>query len=102
MQNITLGELSGWLAFAVALFGSFGFFMKPVKKRIDQIEDHEKRLKESEADRNDLHELMRINLTSIKALLKHGIDDGNNKEGMRQASKEIDDYLIRNTRKGER
>ena len=99
MENITLGELSGWVAFAVAIFGGFGFFVKPIKKTLDQIEDHEKRLKESEKDREDIHELMRINLVSIKALLKHGIDDGNNKDGMRQASKEIDDYLISHTKK---
>lgn len=100
MENVTLGQLSGWLAFVVAIFGGFGFFIKPVKKRIDQLDDHEERLKKSEADREDLHELMRINLVSIKALLKHGLDEGNNKEGMISASKEIDDYLIKSTKKG--
>lgn len=95
MENVTLGQLSGWLAFAVAIFGGFGFFIKPVKKVLDQIEDHEDRLKKSEKDREEIHELMRINLVSIKELLKHGIDDGNNKDGMKKASKEIDDYLIK-------
>ena len=95
MENITLGQLSGWIAFIVAIFGGFGYIVKPVKKRIDQIDDHEKRLKESEKDREEIHELMRINLVSIKELLKHGIEDGNNKDGMKKAEKEIDDYLIK-------
>ena len=95
MSNITIGEISVGLAFLVALFGSASFFVKPVKKKIDQIDDQERRLKELEEDREDVHELMRINLVSIKELLKYGIDDGNNKDGMKKASKEIDDYLIK-------
>ena len=99
MENVTLGQLSGWIAFVVAMFGGFSFFYKPVKKVVDQIEDHEKRLKESEEDRKDLRELMTINLISVKALLKHGIDDGNNKEGMISASKDIDEILIKHANK---
>lgn len=94
MEQITIGQLSGWIAFLVAIFGGLGYFIKPIKKRLDQIDDHEERIKEAEEDREDMHELMRINLVSIKALLKHGIDDGNNKDGMKEASKEIDRYLI--------
>ena len=95
MENITLGQLSGWIAFSVAIFGGLGYIIKPVKKRIDQLDDHEKRLLKSEKDREEIHELMRINLVSIKELLKHGIDDGNNIDGMKKAEKEIDDYLIK-------
>lgn len=100
MQDVTLGQLGGWIAFAVSIFGGFSFFYKPVRKIIDQIEDHEEKLHSSAEDRKDLRELMTITLVSVKALLKDGIEDGKNKDEMIKAYKGIDECLIKHANKG--
>lgn len=93
MENITIGQISLFIAFIVALFKGIEYLIQPFTKREKRLETLEKKMTESEQDRKDLHDFMRVNFIAIKELLKHEIEGGNNKDGMKMASDEIDKYL---------
>ena len=93
MENITLEQVGLLVAFIVALSKGIEYIISPFTKQSKRLDELESEVKESKEDRQDLHEFMRINFIAIKELLKHNIEDGNNIDGMKMASNEIDKYL---------
>lgn len=95
MENVTLGQIAIVVAFVVALIKGLDYLFSPIKKTVDRLEVLEEKSEKRDAEFKDMHEFMYASLIAIKALLKHGIDDGNNKDGMLKASETIDTYLNR-------
>ena len=71
-----------------------------LKNDYQKLIDHDTRLtrlelvtKESEDDRKDLHESVRVTMVALQALLKSSIDKDNNVSGIQTAEREIERYL---------
>ena len=93
MENITLEQIGILVAFVVALSKGIEYLISPFTKQTKRLDKLENEVKESKEDSKELHEFMRINFIAIKELLKHNIENGNNIDGMKMASNEIDKYL---------
>lgn len=93
MDNITIGQLTMWLATATALFGGIAYFVKPITslvKRVEKIEEHQESEKEKFAKYDtDLKQV----LLSVNVLLSHSIDN-NHTAQLKQRKEELDKYLI--------
>lgn len=105
MEQITLGQLSGWITFVIVLVGGLGtmvgWFMKPIKnehdkdkkieERVKSVEEHldndNKRLNMLESDTKQI-------LLSVNTLLSHSIDNNHTNE-LKQRKSELDEYLIK-------
>lgn len=93
MENITIGQIGIVIAFFVALIKGVEYLIQPFTKQAKKLDELQEQMTESIQDRKDLHDFMRVNFIAIKELLKHEIEGGNNKAGMKMASDEIDKYL---------
>lgn len=105
MEQITLGQLSGWISFIVILAGGIGtmigWLLKPIKAekdkdkaiedRVKNVEEHldndNKRLNTLESDTKQI-------LLSVNTLLSHSIDNNHTSE-LKQRKNELDEYLIK-------
>lgn len=71
-----------------------------LKNDYQKLIDHDTRItrlelttKESEDDRRDLHESVRVTMVALQALLKSSLDRDNNVSGIKNAENEIERYL---------
>ena len=71
-----------------------------LKNDYQKLIDHDTRLtrlelvtKESEDDRRDLHESVRVTMVALQALLKSSIDKDGNETGIKKAESEIERYM---------
>ena len=75
-----------------------------IKGKLEQdykvLNDHEKALNDlarrviqQEDDSNDIHNALRVILVAEQAVTKSLLEDGNNKEGLRKAQEELNNYL---------
>lgn len=71
-----------------------------LKNDYQKLIDHDTRItrlelttKESEDDRRDLHESVRVTMVALQALLKSSLDKDNNVSGIKNAETEIEKYL---------
>lgn len=71
-----------------------------LKNDYQKLIDHDTRItrlelttKESEDDRRDLHESVRVTMVALQALLKSSLDKDNNISGIKNAETEIEKYL---------
>lgn len=71
-----------------------------LKNDYQKLIDHDTRLtrlelvtKESEDDRRDLHESVRVTMVALQALLKSSIDKDANINGIQKAESEIERYM---------
>lgn len=71
-----------------------------LKADYQKLIDHDTRLtrlelvtKESEDDRQDLHESVRVTMVALQAMLKSMVDKDNNINGIQTAEREIEKYL---------
>lgn len=71
-----------------------------LKNDYQKLIDHDTRLtrlelvtKESEDDRKDLHESVRVTMVALQALLKSSIDKDANINGIQKAESEIERYM---------
>lgn len=71
-----------------------------LKNDYQKLIDHDTRItrlelttKESEDDRRDLHESVRVTMVALQALLKSSIDKDNNVSGIQKAESEIERYM---------
>lgn len=66
------------------------FYLENDNKRIKSLE---LKLEDSKKDREEIHEVNRLTLTAVQALLKSNLEGGNNREGMKSASDDIQKFL---------
>lgn len=66
------------------------FYLENDNKRIKGLEV---KLEDSKKDREEIHEVNRLTLTAVQALLKSNLEGGNNREGMKSASDDIQKFL---------
>ena len=71
-----------------------------LKNDYQKLIDHDTRItrlelttKESEDDRKDLHESVRVTMVALQAMLKSMVDKDNNISGIHKAESEIEKYL---------
>ena len=71
-----------------------------LKNDYQRLQDHEDRLKrlenlqkDSEEDRKELHESFRVTMVALQALLKSRLENDNNISGIKNAEKEIENYM---------
>lgn len=75
-----------------------------IKGKLEQdykvLNDHEKALNDlarrviqQEDDSNDIHNALRVILVAEQAVTKSLLENGNNKEGLRKAQEELNNYL---------
>lgn len=64
-----------------------------VKIHETRINTLEERMDKSEEDRKDMHDVNRLTLTAVQALLKNNLEGDNNINGMQKASDAIQEYL---------
>lgn len=75
-----------------------------IKQKLDRdytmLADHDKsindlarRVVQQETDSVELHEVLRIIVVAEQAVTKSLLEDGNNKEGLRHAQNELNEYL---------
>lgn len=71
-----------------------------LKNDYQRLQDHDSRLKrledlqrDSEEDRKELHESFRVTMVALQALLKSRLENDNNISGIKNAEKEIENYM---------
>lgn len=71
-----------------------------LKNDYQKLQDHDNRLKrledlqrDSEADREELHESFRVTMVALQALLKSRLEHDNNIDGIQSAEREIENYM---------
>lgn len=71
-----------------------------LKNDYQKLIDHDTRItrlelttKESEDDRRDLHESVRVTMVALQALLKSRLESDNNLDGIQNAEREIEHYM---------
>ena len=71
-----------------------------LKNDYQRLQDHDTRLKrledlqkDSEEDRKELHESFRVTMVALQALLKSRLENDNNISGIKNAEKEIENYM---------
>ena len=58
-----------------------------------RIETMEEKMKEDEVDREDIHKALHVMVVGLQAINKSILNDGNNKVGLQNAEKQLEDYL---------
>ena len=88
-------------AFAVlmAITKGIGWAINPIRQSREDFSALKKKVDDHDKEMRDIHEFMFVSLSSTKALLKHGID-GNDVDSMKQAYKDIDNYLTKKVKEG--
>ena len=99
IEGVTLGEIVTAFAVLMAITKGLDWLLNPLRKNREDMASLKKRVDDHDKEMKDIHEFMFVSLSSIKALLKHGID-GNDVDSMRSAYKEIDNYLTRKVKEG--
>lgn len=71
-----------------------------LKRDYTKLSDHDTRIarlegnnEESNRDRKDLHESIRVNMVALQALLKSRLENDNNTAGIQKAEEEIEKYM---------
>lgn len=71
-----------------------------LKNDYQRLQDHDSRLlrledlqRDSEEDRKDLHESIRVTMVALQALLKSRLEGDNNVSGIHNAEREIEKYM---------
>ena len=119
LEGLTIGDIIAAGAVLMALWKfitwAFDIFVKPkekvnkdiadikrditeIKEKLNadykQLSEHEQALQElSRRDSKDIHNALRVILIAEQAVTKSLLENGNNKEGLRQAQKELNNYL---------
>ena len=90
-QTFTLSTLVAILAAVMTIGGFFAWINKP----LEQIKDHERRIKaqEDEAEKRDARE--KFTIAALNALVNHMID-GNNTDELRRVRDEYQREIIKN------
>lgn len=88
-QTFTLGGLVAILAAVMSIAGFFAWLNKP----LEQIKDHERRIKaqEDEAEKREARE--KFTISALNALVNHMID-GNNTDELRRVRDEYQREII--------
>jgi hypothetical protein len=88
-QTFTLGGLVAILAAVMSIAGFFAWINKP----LEQIKDHERRIKaqEDEAEKREARE--KFTISALNALVNHMID-GNNTDELRRVRDEYQREII--------
>ena len=87
-----------------ARFESMEKSLVEIKDKLDRdfqmLDNHEKRIetmeekmKEDEVDREDIHKALHVMVVGLQAINKSLLNDGNNKVGLQNAEKQLEDYL---------
>ena len=99
IEGVTLGEIVTAFAVLMAITKGLDWLLNPLRKNREDMASLKKRVDDHDKEMKDIHEFMFVSLSSIKALLKHGID-GNDVDSMRSAYKDIDNYLTKKIKEG--
>ena len=99
IEGVTLGQIVTAFAVLMALFKGIDWAINPIRKSREDFSALKKKVDDHDKEMKDIHEFMFVSLSSTKALLKHGID-GNDVDSMKQAYKDIDNYLTKKVKEG--
>lgn len=99
IEGVTLGEIVTAFAVLMAITKGIDWAINPLRKNRDDMAALKKKVDDHDKEMRDIHEFMFVSLSSIKALLKHGID-GNDVDSMKSAYKDIDNYLTKKVKEG--
>ena len=94
IEGVTLSEIVTAFAVLMAITKGLDWLLNPLRKNREDMASLKKRVDDHDKEMKDIHEFMFVSLSSIKALLKHGID-GNDVDSMKSAYKDIDNYLTK-------
>ena len=93
MQDITLGNLASWGAFAVTFIGVITFFVNPLKKFMKRVEAIETNREKDNERLETISKDQKMILSCINAMLLH-MESGNNTGDLKAQKKKLDDYMI--------
>lgn len=88
-QTFTLGGLVAILAAVMSIAGFFAWINKP----LEQIKDHERRIKAQEDDAEKREAREKFTISALNALVNHMID-GNNTDELRRVRDEYQREII--------